>query len=438
MKFHSNTTYTTNTNKYNNNHNNHNNHNNYNNNYNKANRYSELENDSDSDSVDINNKYKSHLLDFLYNKIEVGEHKYTVIKGVGDIYDLKSKKYYASINSCGINSFIVFTKKDDNYYSFMVDRRSISYNRQSLKKEAVRLTEVKLAVDPKIFDGTILDGVLIDSESNIIGSKTDKTKPKMQFMVNDVFMLAGKSLITTDYKKKMFMVSNMFKQLVGLSDKSNNIDLYISRPYELNQTQALFRDYIQPNIKKYNIKGISFYPQYSGTKIIYVFDKQDEKFKNELLTGDAIINTDPENNVQLIDSPDKKTIFKFELMNPECIDDIILNLEMTKTVTPDVYKLFGIFHNINPKTKEEQYIKKKIGIAYVPTYILSLKCKLYFINKNSLIMSCKFNANKNKWIPIDEAEVQKIDIINNEKRIKIIEQEVIDNDIEQVDNEEQD
>ena len=52
----------------------------------------------------------------------------------------------------------------------------------------------------KIYDGTILDGVIIDSESNIISSKSDKEKPKIQFMVNDVFVLAGKSLINTDYK----------------------------------------------------------------------------------------------------------------------------------------------------------------------------------------------------------------------------------------------
>jgi hypothetical protein len=50
-------------------------------------------------------------------------------------------------------------------------------------------------------------------------------------------------------------------------------------------------------------------------------------------------------------------------------------------------------------------------------------------------MSCKFNTNKNKWIPIDEASIQKIDIINNEKRLKVIEQEVIDNDVEQIDEE---
>ena len=413
-----------------------NNNSNYNNNYNnnKNNKFSELDSDNDQEN---DNTYKSHIIDFLYNKLEINEHKYTIIKNIGDIYDLKNKKFYVSLNSCGINSFIVFTKKNDNYYSYIVDRRSISYNRQSLKKETVRLTEIKLGVDLKIYDGTILDGILIDSESSIISNKSDKTKPKIQFMVTDVFMLAGKSLITTDYKKKMYSVSNMFEQLIETNNKINNIDLFVSRPYELNQIQSLFKDYIKPNIKNYNIKGITYYPQYSGSKIIYVFDKQDEKYKNELLSGDAVIDLDQENNLQLLNSTesDTKRIFKFELMDPECLDDIVLNLEMVKTIISDVYKLYGIFYQINPSSKKEQYIKKKIGIAYIPTYTLSLKCKSYFINKTNLIMSCRFNPNKNKWIPIDEASIQKIDIINNEKRLKIVEQEVIDNDIEQIDEE---
>jgi hypothetical protein len=376
--------------------------------------------------------YKNHVIDFLYNKIEVNEHKYTIIKNIGDVYDLKNKKFYISSNSCGINSFIVFMKKDNNYYSFMVDRRSISYNRQSLKKESVRLTEIKLSVDLKLYDGTILDGVLIDTDSNIISNKNITNKTKYQFMVNDIFMINGKSVITMDYKKKMNLVHNIFCELIETENKTNNIDLIVSRPFELNQIPSLFKDWINPNIKNYNIKGITYYPQFSGSKIIYIFDKQDEKYKSDLLVGDINIKiNDESSNLQLLENSDKKRIFKFELIDPECIDDIILNLEMKKTSIPDVYKLYGIFHSkikISDKNYDDQYIKKKIGIAYIPTYELSLRCKSYFINDEVIIMSCKFNTNKNKWIPIDEAEIKKIDIINNEKRLKIIEQEIYDND----------
>lgn len=379
------------------------------------------------------NSIKSYLLDYLYNKIEVGEHKYTVIKNIGDIYDLKSKKYYLSANSCGINSILIFMKKDGEYYSYLVDRRSISYNRQSLNKTNVRITEVKLAVDLKLYDGTILDGIIIDNDSNMIGnsssvnlSETGKKENtgKMNFMVTDAFVLGGKSLITMDYKKKMYMCSFMFEKLISNSDKSNNISIHISRPYELNEIKTLFNETIGKNLKIYNIKGITFYPQFSGTKLIYIFDKQDDKYKNELIDGTAKINSlgSIDDDEDTFEYSDKKRIFKFELVNPECVDDIVLNLEMKKTHISDVYKLYGIF--VNKHEKSEIYIKKKIGFAYIPTYVLSIKCKLYFLNRESVVMSCKFNTNKNKWIPVDEASIQKIDILNDEKRLKITEQEI--------------
>ena len=196
---------------------------------------------------------------------------------------------------------------------------------------------------------------------------------------------------------------------------------------------------INRNITKFNIKGIAYYPQYSGTKLIYIFDKQDEKYKLELLEGKAKINILNQNDEldplsETFEYSDKKRLFKFELINPECIDDIVLNFEMKKTTIPDVYKLYGIF--VNYQEKKKIFIKKNIGFAYIPTYNISLKCKLYFLNKESSIMSCVFNTLKNKWIPVDEAIVQKIDILNEEKRLKIIEQEIEIEDNEYIKDEE--
>ena len=95
---------------------------------------------------------------------------------------------------------------------------------------------------------------------------------------------------------------------------------------------------------------------------------------------------------------------------------------MKKTQIPDVYKLFGIFYF------NKEFVKKKIGIAYIPSFKLSLQIKTIFMNKDVIIMSCKLSINKNKWIPIEEAEVNKIDIINIDGRYKIIEEIIEDND----------
>ena len=37
-------------------------------------------------------------------------------------------------------------------------------------------------------------------------------------------------------------------------------------------------------------------------------------------------------------------------------------------------------------------------------------------------MKCKFDIYKNRWIPVEKSDINKIDIITNEKRIKITEE----------------
>jgi hypothetical protein len=410
-------------NTYNNTHNNYNNINN-NNRVTWKDNYDGQSDTTIDDNTNIN--IKSIVLDYLYNKIEVADHKYVLIKNIGDVYELKNRKYYVSGNTCGINSFLIFMKKDGNYYSYLVDRRSISYNRNTLKKSSVRFTEIKLAVDLKLYDGTIIDGVLIDNDNDKIISKGETKSNKMMFMISDVFSFCGKSLLAMNYKKKMFTIGTMLSEYIDKNKfNTSNIELFVSRPFEINQANDLFAEYINPYSKKYNIKGLTFYPENSGAKIIYLFDKQDDKYKNELVNRNVTINPNAktDDNLQLLESSETKKIFKFELVDPECIDDIVINLEMKKTGISDVYKLYGIFHNL------DKYIKKKIGIAYIPTYELSIKAKLFFLNSESKIINCKFNSYKGKWVPLDVSSIQKIDIINNEKRLKITEEEVIEQDM---------
>jgi hypothetical protein len=377
----------------------------------------------------LTNNIKEDVLNYLYNKIEMNDHKYTIIKTISDVFNIKNNTYYLSGNSCGINSFIIFFKRNDKFYSYWIDRRSISYNKQTLKKETVRMSEIKINVDLSLYDGTILDGILIDNDNSIISNKSNNINNKMKFMITDTLLLAGKSQLNIDYKAKMTTLV-LLKNKIFEDNIKNNIEFYISRVFEINQVNSLFKKYIKPNIKDYNIKGLTFYPKFSGNKLIYIFDKTDEKYKNELLNDDVKINLINNKDLEMdeYEFSDKKKIYKFELNNPEYIDDIIINLEMKKTDTCDVYKLYGIFYAKN--NKKDVYIKKYIGIAYIPTYSLSLQCNIYFMNKEKLIMKCKFNTNKNKWIPIEESSIQKIDIINNDIRFKVIEEDYEENELD--------
>ena len=73
-----------------------------------------------------------------------------------------------------------------------------------------------------------------------------------------------------------------------------------------------------------------------------------------------------------------------------------------------------------------------MGIAYIPTKDISLKCKDIF-NKNingRALFTCKFDDNKNKWIPVDQIKNLKIPNKINEIEMKLEVIEETDSDSE--------
>lgn len=357
----------------------------------------------------MSHSIKDKIIDYIYDHVEINDQRYALLKNVSDVYELRNRTYYVSANTCGINSLLVFMKHNNEYYSYLVDRRSMSYNRHSLDRSKVKLSEIKIKVDEKYYNGTILDGIWIDN----IGMNTNT----IHFMVTDVFMLFGTSFMTRNYKHKMFLINNLINEL----DMNGKCKLYVSRPYDLNDIKSLFFEYINPNVKNYNIKGITFYPEISSKKLIYLFDREDENVKSKLIANEDLIiqnkeDDDYDMNKENENTEDKRKVFRFELKNAEHNKPITHHFEIVKTQTPDVYKLFGIFQYSN------KFIKKMIGLPYIPTYQDSLKCKTLFLDKNSIIMECLYVPEFGKWKPMNVSNENKIDIINKSPYIHVREE----------------
>lgn len=369
-------------------------------------------------------KSKSYVIDYLYDKLEVGEYKYNIVKNISNLYDLRNKKYYVSANSCGSPAFIILTKEDNNYYKFYVDRRSLSHEKQYLKKKEVRMKDINISVSKELYNGTIFDGIWIDEElsSNCRGN----TKKKKYFVITDIFEFCGKKYIGMDYYKKMAHFQLYFNNYYN--KEQSDVELVIQRCYEINNIDRLFKEYISENYKKYNIKGISFFPMYSGLKLIYLFDKEeDEGTKNSLMNNTNLNlsfskdSKDFDDDFLDINSQKRmKKIYKFRPTDLDSKKKIILKFKLKKTSHPDVYNMYSIF------LENGQYIMRIVDMAYIPTYALSIKMGKLFLSEDELIFDCELDIDKNEWIPISVSKTNKIDIINKDKRINVNEQYILD------------
>ena len=83
------------------------------------------------------------------------------------------------------------------------------------------------------------------------------------------------------------------------------------------------------------------------------------------------------------------------------VEEIRLNFLLKKTNTQDVYNMWSIL------LVGDEYIYKKIDIACVPTYDLSVKLRTLFMNKTKIIFECKFDYERREWIPIKKSSTPK-------------------------------
>jgi hypothetical protein len=298
----------------------------------------------------------------------------------------------------------------------MVDRKTLSFNSDQIKYETVNIIPVNIKLENSIYNGTIIDGIFI---------KHDKKKEKF-FVITDLYMFRG---VTTEKDKINMKLSNIETYLDYNMKSCQNLILTINKLYELENIDKLVND----DIKKthdFHVRGLSFYPEISATKLIYVFNE--DKDKKVLNKNNGSESTSKENREIILPvsntnnqiSENKKTKIKYSIKQEFKNQEITFVLELKKTEISDVYKIFAV----EEFEKEDKKIlrTKKMGIAYIPTRDISLKCKEIF-NKNvngRALFSCKFDDSKNKWIPLDEVKNIKVPnkISEIEMKLELIEE----------------
>ena len=76
-----------------------------------------------------NDNTKQRLLDFIYSSVDLSKYRYEMIETNTDLPKIFNKNFYLTPNFVGNNCLLVFTKLRDKYYSFLIDRKTLSYSK---------------------------------------------------------------------------------------------------------------------------------------------------------------------------------------------------------------------------------------------------------------------------------------------------------------------
>jgi len=393
-----------------------------------------------------NQKIKQQLIDYIFSVIDLSKFKYKLLEISDDLQLLTTTKHYISGNYAGSNCLMVFTRNKDRYYSFLVDRKTLSYKQSQINIDNVIMTPIELGLDDSIYNGTIIDGILSQTEeANAYGNSVKQNT----FIITDLYLFCGDDLTHDKIKYKLINIKKYLDNNMTQNTNANTITVTVNRLYETSEIKNLVQKII-PQTKQLPVKGIAFYPDMSGTKLIYLFNKnpdnQNSSFKHEpkqpynnhreynnnrheynnqrpyqkyspVVTDNKIIKT---NNELPHNSPNEiPQEIKYRYVS-KTDEPVILTFEMRKTEQCDVYKLFLV----NPcKENEKTILKtKRFGIAHIPTLECSRMCKELTIVTGKALVKCKYDEKREKWQPIEQDKNKKCPdyVATLEERMDII------------------
>lgn len=305
-----------------------------------------------SHKIEYDNKTKERLITFIYDSVDIGNYKYKVMQDETDMIELQ-KDFYVCRNCLGTNSLLVFIKFGDKYYSFIVDRRTLSFNRLQVDIRKVDIYPIKVRVGKDLYKGTIFDGTWLKGKNS-------------KFVINDCYIFQGKSMLNTDLLHKSLQLSAYMYENYVDDNKMNTVQLVVNKLYEIKNTRNLIDDIG-------NIRGLSFYPPKSGLKYV-------------------LMNNSSNKNLF---QPEKEVQYEPIKEDTEGVFD------MRKTSKMDVYKLYLLKLVEKGNKQYMKYIRIPSKIAYIPTKECSEMCRELFEEDERRLMYCKYDSKKQKWKPVN-------------------------------------
>jgi len=369
---------------------------------------------------------KHQIIGHIYNTTDIAKYNYDILEFLPDLTQLLQQKHYVSVNFSGLNCLLVFTKIKDKYFSYLIDRKPLSYNVSKVNYDNVKLISTTIKLDPSIYLGTVLDGIYIT------------TKGENIFVITDVYSFKGRECSSMKLNLKLHTILSYLETNYNETDKENELILTVNKLYDWHETENLVNNII-PTMKNMSIRGICYYPEISGKKLIYLFNndkKQNEPpqqqihqqsyhqeqpkqtiYKTNTNVEPVVKNTVSDDNVTI--SKPAKTTRQIYIPLGGANSNVQYVFEMKKTQAVDVYVLNLVKHgDIGPQGKPILH-RKQAGIALIPDKEKSAWCNKITENNNAVLVTCVYNDDKHKWMPVALSNKKRPSLVSEFKIIEI-------------------
>jgi hypothetical protein len=393
------------------------------------------------------------LIKYIYSTLDISQFKFDILRYEQQLSKFVTGKYFVSPNYQGKNCLLVFTKLKAKYYSFLIDRRQLSYSMDKVNFDEVYIHHCNIDVDLSIYGGSVFDGVYVRKGN------------QHEFIITDVYMFKGADYTGNKLNHKMFelemYLNNINAQTRQVRDRINaktNLELKINKLHDIMDIRKFVDTDIKIYEKDYQVKGVCFYPEISGMKLIHLFDTPHDDDQQRFTRHRSVDNMDTQDKIgnqgsyqhKPSKSPDSKYVrddsdnhssprnndvsmkkakgLVKKVYVAKTNDPVYAVLEMIATKTSDNYKMFA-FEQI--KSGSSTKLKKcQMDIAYIPDIKKSKWCRDIITNshRGSVFVKCIWRDEKRKWEPLELKDDVKLPSLMDDIRKNIVEMEQSDSD----------
>ncbi len=102
---------------------------------------------------------ESKQIDWLYQMISLKDYTYDMLDNESKLHLIDDMKH-VSLNYAGMRCFLIFNTLNRKYHSYLINKQTLTYSKPN-NYSKVEILNIKMSINPHIYDGTIFDGIYI-------------------------------------------------------------------------------------------------------------------------------------------------------------------------------------------------------------------------------------------------------------------------------------